>query len=211
MLLPQQGQQDRGYLDHEQQYAQPSDHLAYRFWVPHKETDVGEEEAHGHVVDAGRELPAQDARDPRQPYCDEHRRRGPCVVPAQPSVLPPPTPALYHVPNPRSVSGSFASTHQFIHGAKVANRKVRGTETHRSRRSTATPTTGSAAKRPAEGWRQTLPVESGVPVLISPPWGKLLHRSPGLLPRHLRRASQELVVCRSGLLGERKGSVNEGP
>src|SRR5215211_3950030 len=84
MLLPQQGQQDRGYLDHEQQYAQPSDHLAYRFWVPHKETDVGEEKAHGHVVDAGRELPTQDARDPRQPYCDEHRRRGPCVVPAQP-------------------------------------------------------------------------------------------------------------------------------
>src|SRR5215216_1244847 len=166
MLLPQQGQQDCGYLDHEQQYAQPSDHLAYRFWIPHKETDVGEgfwiphketdvgeEEAHGHVVDAGRELPAQDARDPRQPYCDEHRRRGPRVVPAQPSVLPPPTPALYHVPNPRSVSGSFASTHQFIHGAKVANRKVRGTENHRGRRSTAGPTTGSAAKRPAEGWR----------------------------------------------------------
>src|SRR5829696_7998851 len=119
---------------------------------PHKETDVGEEEAHGHVVDAGRELPAQDARDPRQPYCDEHRRRGPRVVPAQPSVLPPPTPALYHVPNPRSVSGSFASTHQFIHGAKVANRTVRGTEIHRER-STAGPTTGSAAKRPAEGWR----------------------------------------------------------
>jgi hypothetical protein len=76
MLLPQQGQQDCGYLDHEQQYAQPSDHLAYRFWVPHKETDVGEEEAHGYVVDAGRELPAQDAPDSRQAYCDEHRRRG---------------------------------------------------------------------------------------------------------------------------------------
>src|SRR5215207_2869137 len=153
MLLPQQGQQDRGYLDHEQRYAQPSDHLAYRFWVPHKETDVGEEEAHGHVVDAGRKLPAQDARDPRQPYCDEHRRRGPCVVPAQPSVFCPHLPLLcitFPIPALCQVPSLLPTSLYMVLRWQIERFEVqKPTEV----RSTAGPTTGSAAKRPAEVWR----------------------------------------------------------
>src|SRR5215211_3861020 len=53
MPAPQRRDKDNHPFNHQQQYAQPSDQLAYHFSVLHKQTDVAEEEAQRHVVAAG--------------------------------------------------------------------------------------------------------------------------------------------------------------
>ena len=117
MPASQQRDKDNHSFDH-QQHAQPSDPLANRFWVSHKVTDVGEDEAQHHMVDVANGVPVQAAHKPCQPHRDEHRCHGLRIVLAQRKVLSPSLAFGRFIPSPRAtlwarrIRGIFADPYR---------------------------------------------------------------------------------------------------